>query len=437
MYQAVVTRVFTRPLEGADNIQLGTCLGNQIIVGKDVADGTLGIFFPCDGQLSEGYCEANNLIRAEVFTVDAVTGETVKKNLGGMFEEKRRVKSLKLRGAKSDGYFATLESLAYTGVDLSTLVEGHQFTEINGHPICGKYYTPATLRAMKGKNPSAKKREVPTFPQHIETSQFRFAAGTIPEGSIIYISEKVHGTSGRFGNVPEEIELPKPGKIKALILKALKQEPVAAKVEYGYLNGTRRTILEKKQPGNPGFYQDETFRENVTRNISLHKGEIIYFEIAGFTTNGSPIMQEQDTAKLKDKTIEKRYGRVMTYRYGCSDNECRIWVYRITRINEDGQYVELPWTQVVSRCRELGLQVVPVIQGPFVYNGNQEELRAVVEMHTEGTSTIDPSHIREGVVVRAESEFGTFFIKNKSFSFGVLEGFLKEAEEYVDAEEIA
>lgn len=65
-------------------------------------------------------------------------------------------------------------------------------------------------------------------------------------------------------------------------------------------------------------------------------------------------------------------------------------------------------------------------------DGDETLLRDIVEFRTEGPSTIDPSHIREGVVVRANDSW----YKNKSFVFGVLEGYIKDQGE-IDMEESA
>ena len=52
-------------------------------------------------------------------------------------------------------------------------------------------------------------------------------------------------------------------------------------------------------------------------------------------------------------------------------------------------------------------------------------------------SILDSNHLREGVVVRVDHDGGTDFYKHKGFYFGVLEGYLKEDPNFIDAEEIA
>ena len=141
-YQAIVAKIETRELVGSDNIQMGTVQGYQVIVDKSVQSGSLGLMFESGGKLSEKMCEANDLIaRKDEF------GNHVKGS--GFFDEKRKVSALKLRGARSEGFFCPLEYLSWTDADLSKLKEGDKFDTLNGHLICEKYYTPQTLRAMK------------------------------------------------------------------------------------------------------------------------------------------------------------------------------------------------------------------------------------------------------------------------------------------------
>lgn len=194
----------------------------------------------------------------------------------------------------------------------------------------------------------------------------------------------------------------------------------------------------------PSFYGKEEFRYNAVKNLygQLHKGEILYFELVGYTETGQAIMSDQDASKLKDKEITKRYGKKMHYSYGCVSGNCELYVYRITRTNEDGDSVELSWPQVKARCNELGIKFIPELTiTPIVYGQdliNKDALAAFVDIHTDGSSTLDEGHIREGVVVRVEQPDGqTDWYKNKSFTFGILEGFWKESDDAVDLEEVS
>ena len=90
------------------------------------------------------------------------------------------------------------------------------------------------------------------------------------------------------------------------------------------------------------------------------------------------------------------------------------------------------------RCTELGLKTVPLLARVFYQD--MDQLRKLVDEQTDAIlgSKLDSRHIREGVVLRIETEEGPItHIKNKSWEFGVLEGYIKEADSYVDLEEIA
>ena len=82
---------------------------------------------------------------------------------------------------------------------------------------------------------------------------------------------------------------------------------------------------------------------------------------------------------LKDKELIKRYGKVMRFAYGCADGACALYVYRITRVNEDGDIVELPWVQVRARCRDLGLLAVPQLHEVPVVHQSIDDTRTWVE----------------------------------------------------------
>ncbi len=436
-YQAVVTKISVRPHPNADRLQLGTCLGNQVVVGLDTKDGELGVFFPTDGQLGHEYCLANDLYsvsaRAKLGLPEAAVGAT------GFIDHNRRVRSQSFRKERSDGLWMPLVSLHWA-TDETALKVGDAFTELGGYTIAQKYYTPATLRALKGGT-KATRTESKCFPKHDDTKQFRFVADQIPEESVLYITEKLHGTSGRYGLVWDSI--PVTGWRKFLNSHVFHAGLFKRKEGYAYLNGSRNVIIDDSKPG---YYGTNAFRHDVIEGLTLHKGEMLFFEIVGWVSENSPIMPPHAVDKTNLKDIQQKYGNTINYTYGCPNGTHRIYVYKIANVNPDGVVYELPWTQVVTRCRELGLPHVPLLFGPTTLThlahihacDGHEALRRTVEQLTEGESTLSSAQIREGVVVRTESTQGIGHIKNKQFAFGVLEGFWKEKnEEAIDPEEAA
>jgi hypothetical protein len=208
--------------------------------------------------------------------------------------------------------------------------------------------------------------------------------------------------------------------------------------------GTRNVILADHEQ--EGFYGSQEFRWNAVAQLegNLHPGEVLYFELTGYTNDGTPIMSPQNADKSASelKAVRKQFGETITYTYGQELGTCGLWVYRITRVAEDGSTVELPWNQVKARCRELAVNHVPdrITDMPLVIGDirERERLPSLLEHYTEGASPIDDRHPTEGVVVRVERpDGGTEFLKFKGFTFGLLEGYIKSNDDYVDAEEIS
>lgn len=422
-YNAIICKVHTRPHPNADRLQLGDALGTQVILGLDTQEGELGVLFPSDGQISEEYCTANDLVSR----LDESGNRA-----GGYFAKNRRVRTQKFRGEKSDGYWAPLSSFNFIHEELPTFTEGMTFDTLAGIPICNKYFTPATLRAI---NSGQKKSHINAhFAKHVDTGQFAREHQNIPDGSIVYITEKLHGTSGRFGFVLDEIELPLTRWETIKSWFGVRVLPTVVE-EFTNLLGTRNVILGKYSGAN--YYGDEGFRHASVRALEgrLFKGESIYFELVGWTNTGAPIMPPADISVLKDKQLAKLYPKQMHYSYGCDQGTCALFVYRITRVTDDGHTTELSWPQVKARAAQLGLKTVPDLA---VLITGLVDLNREIEEACEGASSIDDRHIREGMVLRVETPRGeTYFLKHKSFTFKVLEGMIKEQDDYVDTEEAA
>ena len=194
-YKALITPVVNvRDHPNADRLNLGTCSGFQVVLSKDIEEGTLGVFFGCDGKLSDEMLKMNNLFRHDYLNHDPEAK-------AGFFDDNGRVRVQKFKGENSDGFWCPLRHLEWTGVPLSTLLKGDKVDVLCGHRICEKYYTPATERAMIGrqgkqstKGPKLKDL-YPTFREHYDTSKLRNSIGTIPndQRAIVYITEKCHG----------------------------------------------------------------------------------------------------------------------------------------------------------------------------------------------------------------------------------------------------
>ena len=455
MYQATICKIHTRPHPGADRLQLGLVAGYQIVTGQDTVDGTLGVFFPSDGQLSHEFCHYNNEYREG-------KGQNQEQGKFGYFEANRRVRTIKLRGAKSEGYWVPVSSLAWTGYDLSLLTEGQTFTELNDQLVCQKYYTPATHRAMNHQQKQGRKRiEIPMFKKHFDTSKLRHSISTIPDGARVVLTEKLHGTSGRTGHVlvPRPLEAWWQKPLMWFINRLTKTLgfQIDEVADWRHVSGTRRVILADGNESSTGFYAGMNFRKTVHDQLSLKKGETLFYEIVGYDDRGGALMGRHQIGEKRDpdpvrRELYKTYGPEMVYAYGCLPEEHRIYIYRITQTNTDGDSVDLSWEQVKARCQELGVQHVPEIATGVVawfdnklwfYQTDQVEevaegqLMDWLDQQTNTCSTLDTSHVMEGICIRVEDKLQHETFKYKSFSHCHLEGIAKNSDSYIDLEEIS
>lgn len=389
-----------RKHRNADKLQVATFFGNDTIVGLDVNVGDLGVYFPTDGRLSEDYAKLNKLTRG----------------MGGYLDDdKRHVKTIKLRGERSDGLYMPIASLA-PFVDIETLKEGDTITTVGGKLICEKYVPKGKksrpMPQQQGKKKKAK-QEFPFFEQHVDTAQLAYNIGKFKEGDLVYLTLKLHGTSQRTAHT-----IKKKNGIINRILRKLKME----RNSWEYITGTRRVTLDNFDGG---YYGSNAFRKQWHDFFKgkLQKGMSVYYEVVGYSNDDQLIMPECDNRKLNDKEFVKKYGDKTRFTYGCEKGKSDIYVYRMTMTNEDGHVVEIPFEQVKIYCEKMGVKHVPELD-KFIFT-TKEDLMERVNKFVDGADPIGKTHIREGIIARIENREKFTAFKQKSFEFKVLEGIIK------------
>lgn len=429
-HQAIVSRVTeTVDIPGANTVHTAVVLGEFCICGKDVKKGDIGILFPEGLQLSEEYTKENNLYRKSENNKDTTKS--------GYFEENRRVRAQTFLKVRSTALFMPLESVAYTGVPVESLTVGTQFSDLDYKPICQKYMNAATLKAASQGNAKAQKKNLtPDFLEHVETAQFKHVAGQISEGSLIYFHAKKHGTSGRTAHTRIFLDLP---WWKRAINKVA---PIFPEWGWDFATGTRRVVLKSGKSASEGFHGSEGFRLEITDKLKqfLPQGMTAYYEIVGFV-NGGSIMPSHSVAALKDKTYTKKYGDTVTYKYGCQQDQYKFHIYRLTMQGVDGEIRDLSQAALEKWCSERELPYTLEVHPKMVYNGDEMQLRSLVEQLTERPEVLtedyeDAGHISEGIILRIENGNNVpQFVKSKSYAFRVMEGIASVTE--VDTEDAA
>lgn len=399
-----------RPHTNADKLQLATFFGETVIVGLDTKIGDIGIYFPCDLQLSLEYCDANDLCRKRA---DGTAGA------GYLEREKRNITAIRLRGEKSYGLYAPLHSLAFTGVDLSTFKVGDTIDTVGGISICQKYIPRRPNRAAAGSGNRTRKKKTPVAPlfaEHADTEQLAYNLGAFRPGDEIEITLKMHGTSGRTARLPVL-----KGYRRTLLDRILHREGTPI-YEDGYVSGTRRVVLEDYEGG---FYGDNSFREKHSKTFEgkLMKGETAYYEIVAFTNTGVPIM---GSGKVP-KEAQAEYGKEMIFHYGLEKGS-EMYLYRMTLTTPEGYIVEYSPDLLRYRAEQMGIKCVPVFEKFIIPKDVDagEYVKNKAEQYYDGPDPIGKTHVREGVVVRIINRPKFCAYKHKNFLFKQISGIITE-----------
>ena len=451
MYTGFVVKIDNlQKHSNADRLQITKIFGDSIIVDLNVKIGDIGIYFPIGGQLSAEFCDANHLCRknSQGFA-----------DTGYLDGDKRNIKAIRLRGEKSEGLYLPISCVDYLGVSFTEKDIGTTISTLNGIEICKKYIPRGSHR--RGGNgsfvrPLISKAEIaPLFAEHVDTEQLAYNLNAFKLGDLIDITCKMHGTSQRTGYLPVLVSYKGRGLDNYFIRKYMKDPSKASKwlkkkmkkilecakpiYEWKYISGTRRTVLDD---WDGGFYGSNAFRKQHADFFEgkLHKGETVYYEVVGFTDTGAPIMPSASNKALGEDFI-RQYGDTTTFSYGCDPDgkdgrpQSAAYVYRMTMTNEDGDVVEYTPDYMRYRCEQMGAKTVPKIGHFILAQDDQDEfardfkekivqdvIKGVAEEFCDGPDLIDPTHIREGIVVRIVNRPKFTAFKHKNFSFRVLSG---------------
>ncbi len=424
-YCGYITRLHdVHPLPNSDHLLAGKCYDDNVIVDKSYEEGQLVVYFMAGTQLGEDYCIINHLVRK----IDE-NG----KNVGGYLEKSRAVKAINLRGSKSDGLCLPVDSLSRF-IEPSTLNEGDKITSINGVIIATKYIPPhRQSRTYVGAHKKKVVTDVyPYFMEHSETEHLDKCLQEFLPGDHIQVTCKADGTSGRTAYTLREYDAPQTWWQKLLRLKPKHMK------QYEYVSGTRHTIIKDESND---YYGSNKFRIEMAKKIQsagLMPGEEIFYEIVGYAgTDGKPLRPIVDNSLVNDKAFVKQYGRKSEFKYGCNqgggyekihygDNEvlqpcCKLLVYRMNYTQPNTDYtIEYTPYMIKRRCDQMHLDYVYEFEEFFIPKDCEnpgEYVMAKAKQYYDGPEPLDPSHIREGIVVRIvnRNKFKAYKLKNHNY----------------------
>jgi len=392
-------------LDNLQNLKGTKIFFSQVLVSKDTKIGDVGIFFPIESQLGENFCKINNLIRSK---------DENGKPIGGMFDKNRRVRCQKFKGNESMGFWIPISSLSYLTDKYPNI--GDEFHELLGENICNKYVPKSNKsssepKEKRSRNPKISRLVENQFRLHNDTENLRKNIHKLELEDYISIHYKKHGTSWVVGNI--------------LVNKQLKwYEKLAKKLglnivdkEYDYVYSSRKIVKnEFETKDNLGYYGEDLWadiKEEIKDKIP--KGFTLYGEAVGFTKEGKAIQKDYD--------------------YGCKPFEMKIYVYKISVVNQDGFTIYLDDKQISEFCEKYGLNY----KSTFIYYGTVDSLyRKLSENHifpladtwrgdligmleskyNEKDCYLCVNKVpEEGIVVRKNSLFSYEAYKLKSFRF--------------------
>lgn len=343
------------PHSNADRLEIAKISGWQVVTGKgNFRAGQMALYIPVDSVLP-------NSLEMRLFPPGSKI--TLKKG---------RVRSIKIRGQMSQGMIIPLTDLAdelNALGKLNTLKSG-------SYPQFGlgddwaedlgvtKYEPPEPdFAGPTNHTKKASKNQInPNFKKYTDIENIKWYTNVFQEGEMVYISEKLHGTSARYGCVPRHYEgflAPVRAAVMGFLAKLGVVKP------YQFVYGSRNCQLHTGS--NQSWYKEDVYSKILQQEdikAKLQPGECVYGEIVG-------------------SAIQKNYT------YGCKEGEHKFYVYDVM---VDGKWLDYP---AFNRwCSQRGFEPVPRLYvGPW----SQE----VHMKYRDGDSTIGGQKIREGVVVKS------------------------------------
>lgn len=393
-------------LANCDNVVSAVLFGSSVIIAKDTVPGTVGLYFPVETQLSTTFMAENNLFRKGV-------GPNVDPETSGFFEGHGRVKCMKFRGHKSEGFFIPISSLDHIDPSSKHLLPvGTVLDQVNGILICRKYVPKSNKVA--GISPERSKQAKledsivdGQFRFHTDTENLRRNAHKISPDDYISISDKWHGTSVVVSKLAVKRKLTWVEKLAQRFGVTVQES------EYGLVYSSRRVIkaVNGVAKGNNVHYYSSDIWGVVAEEIAdrIPDQFTLYGEIVGYTPDGSPIQGG--------------------YAYGCAPGTHKFVVYRATITTVVGKVVELSWPQLLEFGAKYGFEIVPTLyhgkardlfpelEGNNYWNEDFVKLIEKVYVFDQDCPYNEPKVPAEGVVVRIDRLGDSEALKCKSFRF--------------------
>jgi hypothetical protein len=257
--------------------------------------------------------------------------------------------------------------------------------------------------------PAARIRRVDlkVFPLHIDSENYWRNAEKIPQGAPVVITQKLHGTSVRYGNVPVTDDLTWFQKIKSKL--GMK---VGTTNSYKFVVGSRMVVksidYEAESAGKQHFYAEDLWSQYAKAH-NLHdlipEGYLVYGELVGYTPDGAPIQKN--------------------YTYDLEPGQAELYVYRVATVTPSGVVTDLSWPATKAFAKGVGLKTVPEVWTTIHENFTANDwidrdyyddwvMGAEDSFADQPVPLSDKKTVDEGVCVRYDGPNGIYILKAKS-----------------------
>lgn len=385
--------------------------GYQSIVQKgSFLAGDPVIVFGAETQVSHDYAHHNNLYRHEHLNANPA--------VKGYLDDSRRVRAIKLGGNRSDALVMPAYSLFYLKEAPPEMVQwqsqvGKAFDHLNDHEICRKYVVKVASdgRSMAAKQGQKKTRVLTEFfPEHIDTENYFRNVDRIPAGEHVVVTQKLHGTSVRIGNVPVKRELKWYERLAKRFGVKVEER------EFQVVVGSRRvtkSIGGEAEGGKNHYYAAGDLWTEATQGMGekIPHGFLVFAEVIGWSGTETPVQPG--------------------YTYNVPRGNTAVYIYRVAVVNDQGDVVDLPWRAVQRFAIAREWNTVPQLwsgrHADFnvdawldvryrdVHEGAKGRDSQFAGWYDETPVALsDNKSVDEGVVVRADTGFTPVTLKAKS-----------------------
>ena len=192
---------------------------------------------------------------------------------------------------------------------------------------------------------------------------------------------------------------------------------------YDLLYSSRRVIKNDDLNTQANHYYSSDVWGDVAKTFeyAVQKGYTLYGEIVGYTRDGAYIQKGYDYGCIQP-IYEDEYVEDVHY---------RVYVYRITFTNEDGNVSELSWRQIKAYCQHFGINHVPEYYfGKLVdFDKSLKKIKSDEEFNETIIKLLEEKYLEkycefcgnrvpsEGIVLRVDELFNFDAYKLKSFAF--------------------